>query len=231
VKALCANHFLTRSHWTVTALILCVLVPRSVQAVCAQPPIIQFLEKHSQMLDKDVVIPYSESDVSTIYKEMTQPGSLRLIGVRWLAPAGGALFVADCQASPLAALSLGAVTAFAPDIALPDGSTAIPVTYISGTGSGVLVKAVSFVAYSDFKLKILWTHRTDENYSDDFGGCTRKSVWAQSADHLRIDVTIKATPKQGRPKQSKARVPLVTRESYCWDGSNRRYERCHLLIR
>jgi hypothetical protein len=231
VKAVRSNHLLARSHWAVTALVLFVLVQRPAQAVCAQPPVIHFLKEHSLRLNKDAILPYSESDVFTIYKEMTQPGSLRFMGVRWLAPSGGALFVVDCQGRGLAALPLGGVTAFAPGIALPDGTTAIPVSYISGSGTGVLVEAVSFMVYSEFKLKILWSHRINENYSGEFEGYSRKSVWTQSADHLRIDVTIEATPEEGSPKESKAEVSAVTRESYCWNASDQRYEKCHSQIR
>ncbi|MGA9856087.1 MAG: hypothetical protein WBR29_12505 [Gammaproteobacteria bacterium] len=80
------------------------------------------------------------------------------IGLAWLSPESGALFAANCEGRPLAALSLGAVGKITAGPTLPIlGQTALFI-YVDKETSECVHDSADIVTLKDGKIMSLWSH-------------------------------------------------------------------------
>lgn len=167
--------------------------------------------------------------------EVFQTGRPRLnwIGLAWLSPEWGALFAANCDAKPLAAVSVGAVGKIMAGPELPELGQTVMFVYVAKETSDCVHDATGIVALKHGKIITLWKHAYKQgmnvrsrktrfkrfithNYAVDFG------------DHGRsLRVSGKIREYAYRKDGSQSTTPYATRtlpmEIYHWNSKVLRF--------
>jgi hypothetical protein len=183
-----------------------------------------------------IPLRYSHQN-SLIYHpiEVFQTGNPRVnwIGLAWLSPEWGALFAADCEGRPLAAVSVGAIGKIKAGPELPVLGQTVMFIYVDKETSDCVHDSAEIVALQDGKIISLWRHTykqgmnaadpTDShksfithNYAVTFGGdgqTIRVSGLAQEFAY-RTDGTQSSIPSASKTLAS---------ETYRWNADSRRF--------
>jgi len=152
---------------------------------------------------------------------------LNWIGLAWLSPEWGALFAANCDAKPLAAVSVGAIGKIMAGPELPELGQTVMFVYVAKETRDCVHDAAGIVALKDGKIISLWEHAYKQGMNVADGKIRLKSFITHNyavdfGDHgqsLRVSGKIRqyAYRKDG----SQSTTPFATRtlpaEIYHWN--------------
>jgi len=179
---------------------------------------------------------YSAQD-SLIYHpiEVFQTAQPRInwIGLAWLYPEWGALFAADCEGRPLAALSVGAVGKIMAGPVLPVLGQTVMFIYVDKETSDCVHDSADIVALKDSKIHSLWSHAYKQgmNIGDPkvspHGFITHNYSVTFSDDGQTIRISGLVQEYAYRKDGSQSPIPRATTplpaETYHWDVKTLRF--------
>ncbi|MGH8307426.1 MAG: hypothetical protein ACRER0_04055 [Gammaproteobacteria bacterium] len=179
---------------------------------------------------------YSQQN-SAIYHPIsifkTDSPRLHWIGLAWLSPVWGALFAANCDAEPLAALSVGAVGKIIPGPELPALGQTIMFIYVDKETRDCVHDSADIVAFKDGKIISLWRHGYKQgmnvaNHATAFRGFVSRDYsvsFDTKGQTIQITGNLLAYPylEDGSQAAAPSATKALPEETYHWDARTLRY--------
>ncbi len=179
---------------------------------------------------------YSTQD-SLIYHpiEVFQTGQPRInwIGLAWLYPEWGALFAADCEGRPLAAVSVGAVGKIMAGPVLPVLGQTVMFIYVDKETSDCVHDSADIVAVNDGKLLSLWSHAYKQGMNVGKSKVSARAfithnyavTFSEDGQTIRLSGLLQeyAYRKDGSQSPIPNTTTPLTAETYHWDANTLRF--------
>lgn len=177
--------------------------------------------------------PYASAIYHPVATLRTTSPPQTWIGLAWLSPVWGALFVTDCDGKPLAAISEGAIGKLSTGPVVSGlGQTAM-VEYVDHETADCVHDSINIVALKDGKILSLWRHESKQGMniaaaqSAFRGFVTRNYTVTFTGDAQTLHVTgqLNAYPylKDGSQSATPAANETLPAESYRWDARKLRF--------
>lgn len=178
-----------------------------------------------------------DSRSSAIYHPIatlrTASPRLTWIGLAWLAPVSGALFVSDCDGKPQSAVPLGAVGKLTAGPVLPILGQTVMVEYVDHETSDCVHDSIGILALQDGKIVSLWDHESKQGmniaaeHTTSHGFVSRNYTVTFTGDVPTLQVTgqLSAYPflKDGSQSATPSASEPLPAESYRWDAGKLRF--------
>jgi hypothetical protein len=163
----------------------------------------------------------------------TTSPQLTWIGLAWLSPVSGALFAADCDGKPLAAISEGAIGKLIAGPTLPGLGETVMVEYVDHETADCVHDSIGIMALHDGKIISLWKHDDKQGMNVVGSGkalhgfvSRNYAVNFDSAGQM-IRVTGKLVAylflKDGSQSATPSATQILPAESYRWDAKKLRF--------
>ncbi|HEX5340741.1 MAG TPA: hypothetical protein VFX47_07655 [Gammaproteobacteria bacterium] len=163
----------------------------------------------------------------------TDSPRINWIGLAWLSPVWGALFVADCNGKPLAAVSDGGVGKLGAGPTLPGVGQTVMVEYVDRETADCVHDSIGIMAFRNGRIVSLWKHDARQGMNAIgpgkafHGFVSRNHTVNFDADGQAIHVTGKraAFPylEDGSQSAKPSASTILPTENYRWDAGKLRF--------
>jgi len=154
------------------------------------------------------------------------------IGLAWLSPVSGALFVINCAGQPLDGVAVGAIGNLSPGPALPELGQTVMLVYVNKETAECVHDSIQIAALKDNKIISLWEHDYNQGLNVVAHGKSHRFIaenysvsFVDRGLTLRLDGVraVYAYLKDG----SQAPAPFITQmfetETWHWSASALRF--------
>jgi len=163
----------------------------------------------------------------------TQQPHINWIGLAWLSPESGALFAADCDGKPLAAISVGAIGKIMAGPVVPVLGQTVMFIYVDKETRDCVHDSADIAALEDGKIISLWSHtykqgmNTGDPKHPARSFITHNFAVTLGDDGQTIRVTGLIQEYTYRKDGSQSPIPSTTiplpAETYHWDANKLRF--------
>ena len=163
----------------------------------------------------------------------TRQPRINWIGLAWLSPEWGALFTADCQGRPLAAVSVGAVGKIIAGPELPALGQTVMFIYVDKETADCVHDSAAIVALKDGRIISLWSHAYRQGMNIGARGHPPTAflthnytlALADGGRSLHLSGMIRQYPfrKDGSQSPTPDTSRVLPQENYRWDAKHLRY--------